>query len=283
MVSESIFTDYDKDNDLDLLLIGEWMIPTLVSNNNGVFEKNDTATGIENNEGWWFSITAGDFDNDGDQDFVVGNIGKNNKFNPSQEKPLYIYADDFDNNGSFDVALSKINKGKQVPVRGKECSSEQNPFLLDKIETYKEFASLDMEHIYGEEKLEDAFQLIVHNFNSSYIENLGDGTFKIKQLPNEAQTGPTMSLITKDFNDDGYLDIMGVGAIYDAEVETIRYDSNYGYVLLGDGKGDFVYSKQYDPFIDSDAKDMTEININGKVHYMVVSNNAPLEIFTFEP
>ena len=140
-----------------------------------------------------------------------------------------------------------------------------------------------MEHIYGEEKLEDAFQLIAHNFNSSYIENLGDGTFKIKQLPNEAQTGPTMSLITKDFNDDGYLDIMGVGAIYDAEVETIRYDSNYGYVLLGDGKGDFVYSKQYDPFIDSDAKDMTEININGKAHYMVVSNNAPLEIFTFEP
>ena len=283
MVSKSIFTDYDKDNDLDLLIAGEWMPPTLVINNNGVFEKNDTTTGLENNEGWWFNITAADFDNDGDQDYVVGNIGKNNKFQPTQEKPLYIYADDFDDNGSFDVALSKINEGKQVPVRGKECSSEQNPFLLEKIATYKEFASLDMEHIYGEEKLEDSFQLIAHNFSSSYIENMGDGTFKIKPLPNEAQTGPTMSFITKDFNDDGYLDIMGVGAIYDAEVETIRYDSNYGYVLLGDGKGDFVYSKQYDPFIDSDAKDMTEININGKAHYMVVSNNAPLEIFTFEP
>ncbi len=283
MVSESIFTDYDKDNDLDLIMVGEWMAPTLFNNNKGVFEKNEATSGFEDAEGWWFSITAGDFDNDGDQDYVAGNIGKNNKFHPSKEKPLYIYAKDFDNNGSFDVALSKINEGKRVPVRGKECSSEQNPFLLEKIGSYKEFASLDMEHIYGEENLKDALQLTVYNFKSSYIENLGNGTFEMKPLPNEAQTGPTMSFVTKDYNNDGFLDIMGVGGIYDAEVETIRYDSNYGYVLLGDGKGDFVYSKEYDPFIDSDSKDMTEININGKAHYMVVSNNAPLEIFSFQP
>lgn len=74
---------------------------------------------------------------------------------------------------------------------------------------------------------------------------------------------------------------MGIGAIYDAEVETIRYDSNYGYVLLGDGKGSFNYGTQYDPFIDSDAKDIDAINISGKTYYLVVSNNSPLQIFTF--
>ena len=93
--------------------------------------------------------------------------------------------------------------------------------------------------------------------------------------------GPTLSLITGDFKNDGNKDIMGVGAIYDAEVETIRYDSNYGYVLLGDGKGDFSYAKIYDPFIDSDSKDLRQIVINGKVHFLVVSNNATLQIFTF--
>ena len=279
MISESIFTDYD--NDLDLMMVGEWMAPTLFNNNEGVFEKNETTSGFENAEGWWFSITAGDFDNDGDQDYIAGNIGKNNKFHPSIEKPLYIYANDFDNNGSFDVALSKINDGKRVPVRGKECSSEQNPFLLEKIGSYKEFASLDMEHIYGEEKLSDAFQLTAHNFKSSYIENLGNGTFKMKPLLNEAQTGPTTSLISKDINNDGLLDIIGVGAIYDAEIETIRYDSNYGYVLLGDGKGNFSYSKEFYPFIDSDAKDIKNLNINGKEHYIVVSNNAPLKVFNY--
>ena len=281
MISEAIFTDYDNDNDLDLFVVGEWMAPTIFTNQNGRFEKNENITGFENTKGWWFSITAADFDGDGDQDYVLGNLGKNNKFHPSEKNPLYIYAKDFDDNGSFDVALSNINEGKLVPIRGKECSSDQNPFLLEKIQTYKEFAHLEMKDIYGEERLKEAFKLTAYIFETVYVENLGNGDFKIIKLTNEAQMGPTLSLITGDFNNDGNKDIMGVGAIYDAEVETIRYDSNYGYVLLGDGKGDFSYAKIYDPFIDSDSKDLRQIVINGKVHFLVVSNNAPLQIFTF--
>ena len=283
MVSDAIFTDYDQDNDLDLLVVGEWMAPTFFNNNKGTFTKAENITGLENTEGWWFSATAADFDGDGDEDYILGNLGKNNKFQPKKDKPLYIYAKDFDNNGSFDVALSKINDGRLVPVRGKECSSEQNPFLLDKIKTYKEFASLEMKDIYGEDKLKDAFKLTAYMFESVYLENKGNGTFEVKKLPNTAQVGPTLSSIAKDIDGDGNLDILGIGAIYDAEVETIRYDSNYGYVLLGDGKGNFEYSKTYEPFVDRDSKDITEINIKGKPYFMVVSNNAPLEIFSFNP
>jgi hypothetical protein len=281
MVSDATFTDYDGDDDMDLLVVGEWMKPTFFRNDEGVFTRDDQAGGLDNTEGWWFSVTAADFDGDGDDDYMLGNLGRNNKFQPDDKKPLYIYAKDFDNNGSFDVALSKINDGKLVPVRGKECSSEQNPFLLDKIQSYKEFASLDMNQIYGEESLEEALNLVVYTFESAYIENLGDGNFAIEQLPMEAQTGPTLSMATGDFNKDGNLDIIGIGAIYDAEVETIRYDGNYGYTLLGDGQGGFTHSSIHDPFIDSDAKDMTQITINGRSYFMVVSNNAPLEIFSF--
>ncbi|CAM3295171.1 VCBS repeat-containing protein [Aequorivita lipolytica] len=281
MISAAVFTDYDNDKDLDLLVTGEWMAPTIFSNNNGKFAKNENITGLENTEGWWFSVTAADFDGDGDADYVFGNIGGNNKFHPSAEKPLFIYAKDFDNNGSFDVAMSKINDGRLVPVRGKECSSQQNPFLLDKIKSYKEFSNLDMDGIYGAEELKEAYKLTSHDFESIYVENLGGGKFKVRPLPNEAQLGPTLSFISRDFNNDGKLDIMGVGAIYDAEVETIRYDSNYGYVLLGDGKGGFNYSKEYVPFIASDSKNMKAIKINGKEMFMVVSNNAPLQIFNF--
>ncbi len=282
MVSEAVFTDYDNDKDLDLLVTGEWMGPTIFTNNKGSFTKNENITGLENTEGWWFSISASDFDGDGDQDYFFGNIGGNNKFHPSAEKPLFIYAKDFDNNGSFDVAMSKINDGRLVPIRGKECSSQQNPFLLDKIKSYKEFSNLDMNGIYGEEELKEAYKLTCHDFESMYAENLGGGKFKVKRLPNEAQLGPTLSFISRDFNNDGNMDIMGVGAIYDAEVETIRYDSNYGYVLLGDGKGSFNYSREYVPFIASDSKNMKSIKINGNEMYMVVSNNAPLQIFNFK-
>lgn len=280
MISEALFTDYDGDSDADLLLVGEWMAPTFFKNDNGVFTKTETEA-FKKKEGWWFSAIQKDMDGDGDMDYFFGNMGMNNKFHPSEKKPLFINAKDFDDNGSFDVAMSKISNGKVVPVRGKECSSQQNPFLLEKIGSYKEFASLEFEEIYGKEKLDDAFKLTAHNFKSMYAQNNGDGTFTITELPNMAQLGPTLSFLTKDFNNDGNLDIMGVGAIYDAEVETIRYDSNYGYVLLGDGNGTFEYSKKYDPYVTTDAKDIEEITIKGNPYYVVVSNNAPLEIFTF--
>lgn len=283
MVSQALFTDYDGDSDLDILAVGEWMQPTIFNNNNGVFAKAENISGLSKTEGWWFSATSGDYDGDGDEDYIFGNVGKNNKFQPKKDKPIYIYGKDFDDNGSYDVALSKINDGKLVPVRGKECSSEQNPYLLDKIETYKEFANLEMKDIYGEDQLKDAFQLTAHMFETVYVENQGNGTFKVTKLPNEVQTGPTLSLVSVDVNKDGHLDIMGVGAIYDAEVETIRYDSNYGYVLLGDGKGGFTTSSEHDPFIDTDAKDLLAIKINGNDCYMVVSNNAPLQVFSFNP
>ena len=283
MVSEAIFTDYDGDNDLDLMLVGEWMAPTFFNNSNGSFTHAGNLKGLDKTEGWYFSLTAADFDGDGDQDYVLGNLGKNNKFQPKKEKPIYIYAKDFDNNGSFDVALSKINDGRLVPVRGKECSSEQNPFLLDKIKTYKEFASLEMKDIYGEDKLKDAFRLTAHMFESIYLENLGDDGFEVHKLSNEAQVGPTLSTLAVDINKDGYLDILGVGAIYDAEVETIRYDSNMGYVLLGDGKGGFTYSSEYFPFVKMDTKDIESIIIGGEQYFVAVGNNAPLEVFTFKP
>jgi hypothetical protein len=283
MVSEAIFTDYDLDDDLDLMTVGEWMAPALFTNHDGSFEKNDYITGLEKTSGWWFSITAADFDDDGDEDYVMGNIGGNNKFHPSEKKPLFIYSKDFDENESYDVAMSKISNGKVVPVRGKECSSEQNPFLLDKIQTYKEFAHMEFNDIYGEDRLKDAFKLTSYKFKSAYVENLGNGDFKDFDLVNEAQTGPTLSTLATDINNDGNMDIIGIGAIYDAEVETIRYDSNYGYVLLGDGKGSFEYTKEYDPFIDSDSKDIDRIIINDREHFLVASNNSPIQLFTYEP
>ena len=283
MVSDAIFTDYDGDNDLDLLVVGEWMQPTFFSNNKGTFEKAQGIQGLDHTSGWWFGVTAADYDNDGDPDYVLGNLGRNNKFQPTAKKPLSIHAKDFDDNGSFDVALSKISDGKLVPVRGRECSSEQNPFLLDKIDSYKEFASLEFKDIYGEDRLKDAQVMEVYQFDSVFLKNTGNGGFEVVSLPNQTQTGPTLSLASADINNDGHLDIIGIGAIYDAEVETIRYDSNYGYVLLGDGQGNFAYHKEYDPFIDRDAKDLAKITINNKPHYLAVSNNASLEIFTYQP
>ncbi|RMB63922.1 RNA-binding protein [Dokdonia sinensis] len=277
MISDAIFSDYDGDGDLDIVTVGEWSPINTYENNNDKFEK-VVLPAFDKTSGWWQSITASDVDNDGDDDYLVGNLGANNKFHPSQKKPLHIYAKDFDKNGSFDIAMSKVNNGKLVPVRGKECSSEQNPFLLEKIGTYKEFASNDMAGIYGSEELESALHLSTDVMETVFIENLGKGSFTVRALPQTAQTGPTMGSVFLDVDNDGKKDILGIGAIYDAEVETIRYDSNFGYTLKNTTDGWKTLSSEYQPMLKGDYKNIETINIKGEQHIIAIANNAPLKI-----
>jgi hypothetical protein len=61
------------------------------------------STGIDKQAGWWNTISAGDFDNDGDIDYVAGNLGLNSFYKASDQYPVSIYAKDFDNNESFDA------------------------------------------------------------------------------------------------------------------------------------------------------------------------------------
>lgn len=277
LVNDFLLTDYDNDGDKDFFVVGEWMPITLFNNNDGHFTKT-TIKSFENTDGWWNTISSADFDNDGDEDYIVGNIGNNNKFHPSIEKPLHIYGNYFDDNESYDMILSKFYKGKLVPVRGKECSSDQTPFLNEKIQTYKEFSVSSLDQIYSEEKLQEAYHRTAKTFNSIYIQNNGDGTFTIKKLPSSSQKGPTMAFEMLDLNNDGNLDILGVGAIYNAEVETIRYDANTGYILLGDGKGNFTPKNDLGFYISDNTKDMKKINITGKKHFIIANNNSALQV-----
>ena len=278
IINEAIFSDFDNDGDADLILVGEWMPVTFYENKNKQFYKKkiDTMSAIN---GWYQSIIPIDFDTDGDTDYLIGNWGENNKFRPTKQKPLHIYADYFDDNGSFDIALSKVSKtGDLLPVRGKECSAQQTPFINEKMETFKEFAAANMAEIYGVEKLEKAHHFIAHNFASFILKNNGGGQFKIKKLPNEAQFSPTMDIEIADVNNDGFLDLFGVGNVYESEVETIRYDASKGAVLLGSKKGDFTFYNDASYFNNKEAKAIEKIKIKGVLHFIILNKNSELTI-----
>jgi len=278
IVNDIIFSDYDNDNDLDLVVVGEWMPITVLNNEDKTFSIANIPS-LKNTEGWWNTIAEIDFDNDGDMDYFAGNIGGNNKYQPTEKKPLYIYGKDLEDDENFDMFLSKMYKGNLVPVRGKECSSSQNLFVSQRIKTYKEFANSTLADIYGEKVLKSSYHKQATEFESVYLENKGDGNFEIKHLPNYAQLGPTMSFVFTDVNQDKIIDVIGVGAIHESEVETVRYDSNIGYVLLGDSKGGFKPYKDVNFYNDLNAKKMKLINIRNKPHLIIANNDRPLTIF----
>jgi hypothetical protein len=276
LITESIFDDFDQDGDVDLICVGEWMAPSFFENNNGIFTNVTTKYGLQNEVGWWMSITKGDFNGDGKNDYILGNIGKNNKFHPSKEKPLEIYCADFDKSGTYDIVLGKYQNNVCYPVRGKQCSTEQMPFVSQKFPTYGEFAEADLEKIYGKENLENAVHYSATNFKSVFLLS-NSGGFEIVELNEYAQMSTINSGITLDVNNDGNLDFIGVGNNFAAEVETVRYDSGRSVVLLGDGKGGFnlIQPSKSGFFSNSDDKDL--ILIGRQI--LIGSNNSIVKSF----
>jgi hypothetical protein len=278
MINDAVFSDFDADGDEDLLLVGEWMPLVFYENKDNKFYQKEM-DGISTIHGWYQTITAADIDKDGAVDYLIGNWGNNNKFHPTQQKPLHIYADYFDDNASFDIALSKVSKtGDLLPVRGKECSSQQTPFLNQKVKTFKEFATSTMPQIYGSEKLEKASHFVTHSFATILLKNKGNGQFVIEELPSEAQFSPTLGLEVADINNDGFLDIFGVGNVYDSEVETIQYDASKGYLLLGNKEGNFTFSTDKSYYTNKETKEMRKIIIDGILHFIIVHKNDALTL-----
>tara|TARA_R110001583_G_scaffold103190_3_gene250340 strand:- start:729 stop:4037 length:3309 start_codon:yes stop_codon:yes gene_type:complete len=278
MVNDALFSDFDNDGDADLFIVGEWMPIVLFENINGKFIEKQLDV-LKNSIGWYQSITETDLDNDGLKDYIIGNWGTNNKFHPTKEKPLHIYADYLDSNSTFDVVLSKVSKtGELLPIRGKECSSQQVPIINKKIGTFKEFASLTLPDIYGKENLNKATHFEATNFETIILKTTKNYDFTIQNLPIQAQFSPTLSSKVYDFNNDGYLDIFGVGNVYDAEVETIRYDASKGYILLGNKNGTFNFKNDASYFNDGEAKAIEKIIINNSVHFIILNKNNKFKI-----
>ncbi len=271
LVTDAIFSDYDKDGDKDLMIVGEWMPLTIFKNDEGRFSKSslEETTGV----GWYYSISENDFDQDGDQDYVLGNLGLNNKFGAKKEKPFHVFCDDFDDSGNLDIVLSKESKGKLLPVRGRECSSQQMPFIKEDFPTFKSFALADLSKIYGQEKLANALHYEATNFASLVLTNESNGNFKSTNLPIEAQMGPLLQTVFHDINQDGHIDIIGGGSIYNAEVETVRYDGSKGFVILNDGLGNFKNYDQSGLSLDGNIKDLCLLSVGNSKQLIAVRNS----------
>ena len=281
MVTDAVWDDYDGDGDSDLVLVGEWM-PITVLENNGKNFKKINLLGLEQSSGWWFSIEKGDFDNDGDTDFIAGNLGLNYKYKTSVDAPFDVYYEDFDDNGSNDIVLGYYNYGKHYPLRGFSCSAQQIPQLKQTIKKYDLFASLDINEVYGNDNLQEALHYETQTFANSYIENLGQGKFKIVPLPNRAQFSNVNDMLIKDFNADGNLDVLLAGNLFVSEIETMRNDAGTGVLLYGNGKGEFhpetVMNSGF--FTNKDVRKMKIVENQNLI--LIANNNDKLQVFKYK-
>lgn len=282
LVTAALWTDFNGDQWPDLVLVGEWMPITFFQNREGVLVNVTEQMGTSNTVGWWNSIVAGDFDRDGDSDYVAGNLGLNTTLRNRPEGPVRAYVKDFNRDGRLDAVLSRYVDAESYPVHFRDDFLRQMPALRGRYVSYESYATVRISDVFREEDLVDATVYESDTFASSYIENLGNAGFAVRSLPIQAQLAPVFGVLGGDYDGDGLLDVLLTGNSFATEAFTGPYDALSGLLLRGDGEGGFtpVSLQESGFFVDGDAKSLAEIaGAGGERLILAARNNGELELF----
>ena len=285
MVTGAIWSDVDADGKLDLMITTEWGSIITLQNKNNQFSRIKTT--IDNQTGWWNSITAADIDKDGDLDYIVGNYGQNGYLKPSSLYPIKAYAKDFDKNTSFDAVFStflpSVTNGpiKEFPIAGRDELIREMSVLKERFPNYASYAKSEMQQIFSAENTQDALQLSVNNFNSSWIENKGNFNFVLHDLPRVAQFAPIYGIVAKDFDGDGNIDLALNGNEFAMSPSLGRYDAFNGLILKGDGKGNFksLTIQESGLYIPQNGKALATIMVNKQLGLLATQNRDFIKLF----
>ena len=280
LVTSSVWTDYNNDDWIDLIVVGEWTPVRFFKNLEGKFSEDTSMIDSDSTRGWWYDIVSEDFDQDGDMDLVIGNLGNNYKYQTSGDETFDIFYNDFDKNNTGDIVLSYYNDGEQYPLRGRQCSSDQIPAIKMKFQDYDAFSIATLEDVYTDSALDNSLHYFSKTFSSVYLENMGN-SFLMSKLPVLSQLSSTNKILKRDVDKDGYMDILISGNMYNSEVETPRNDGSVGvYLRYTPGKGfDAIPTQVSGLFINGDVKDMEFINMNDE-DYIISAKNDDLIEFT---
>lgn len=285
LVCDGIWSDYDGDGWQDLIIAGEFSDIKILKNAHGRLTPLQQ-TGLEGISGIWTSLASGDFDHDGDMDYVAGNMGKNTLLRANAKQPVDIWHGDLDGNGVYDLfpfVYFQTADGKMASASlfGKDDVHKMLNQTRQRWIYYKDFGKVTQENFFTAPEKEKASKISMQENASLWIENVGDGTFKTHQLPMMAQISAMNGIQVKDINQDGHLDILYVGNNYANEVFIGRYDASNGGILLGNGKGEFTYSGNSGLFVPEDAKSLISIDLGKKgLAFIASQNRGKMHAFT---
>jgi enediyne biosynthesis protein E4 len=296
LVCDALWTDPDNDGWPDLLLATEWGPLMLLKNERGG-KLQPTDNQLKNFPGFWNSLTPGDFDNDGDTDYLAGNFGINTLLRASDDRPVRVHAADFDDNGFFDAFPSVYFRNDQheyaeYPYFGWDDMVRQMIGIKRRYVQYAALGKATITDILTPEEQKRALVLKATCLTSSYVENLGEGKFAVRPLPGPAQVAPLFGMAAQDVDGDGNLDALLVGNDFGAELVVGRMDALNGLVLRGDGKGRFAPMSlvQSGFYVPGDAKALVSLpGADGRCRWLVSENQGPLRAFgmgrtmTFQP
>ncbi|WP_269685798.1 VCBS repeat-containing protein [Flavobacterium lacustre] len=278
MVTDAIFSDFNKDGKVDLILVGEWMKPTFFANKNGKFTNVTETVFPEKSNGLWQSVIPFDIDQDGDEDYLVGNWGMNSKFKASKEFPMKMYYDDFDTNGSFETIVAVEKKGQYYTTMGLDELAEQfSGMLKKKFNSYKSFAGKTLEEVFDPKMLEKGTLFEVHNLKSGYLKN-ENGKFTFVPFSNKMQVAPITCFVKSNFDSDAKEEVFAAGNYFGVSPYHSKFDGFSG-ALIKNEKTIFLGNQIGIDLTQKAVRHLDIIKFNGKKYILVTINNKKVELY----
>jgi enediyne biosynthesis protein E4 len=280
MVTDALWLDVNKDGQEDLIVVGQFMPITIFENHNGKLVNETNAYGLSATNGWWCRILADDFDNDGDTDIVVGNLGLNTQFKASSNEPLSISYSDFYGNGLVDPILCYYDQGKSYPYFSKDEIVSQIPSLQKKFLHYADYADAQLSDMFTAEQLKNAKTVEINTLRSVFLRNDGNKKFTVTLLPAYAQLSAANGMLSADVDKDGKKDIIIAGNFYPFRSQLGPLDAGIGVVLKGNGKGSFTamgYSET-GLLIPGDVRDIIKIKSGNSFLIVAAKNNGQVQV-----
>tara|TARA_R110002050_G_scaffold104052_6_gene213342 strand:- start:46200 stop:49472 length:3273 start_codon:yes stop_codon:yes gene_type:complete len=273
MVTDAVWNFKNK----ELIVVGEWMPISFLKFKTNRIEKKE----LKKSSGWWNTIYASDIDNDGDTDYLIGNAGENSDLKTSENNPIQLIIKDWDQNGTIDPLIAYNKHGKSWLFNGLDELKKQMPQIRNRYNSYALFAGHTLNNVFSETDLNSAEIKKAEIFSSAILLNDNDIFTTIQPLPTEVQLAPVYGFLTKDFNKDGFMDILAVGNFYGNTPAIGRYDASYGSFLSGNTKGDFSYIEpRFSGFsIQGESRDIKALKVGNENWILVTRNDGGIKIF----
>ena len=278
IITDALWNDYDRDGDLDLVMVGEWLPMTILNQENGQFkvERNNSFP-----RGLWQSIESIDLDLDGDDDYLLGNFGLNTPWRVTASKPLSLVIGDLTGSGTNDPVLFHFIGDDNVPFVNRNIFLSHFPSMTDRFSTFDAYGKVNKSNLFSEEILAGSVSLTIDEARTGYMINHGNSNFSFHPLENEAQLAPVFDWLVFDINKDGYLEAIGGGNFSGFHYEHGAVDGSAGFMVATYPEIVIVPGNKLEYFGLPEVRKFAHIRVKNEDYILVGSNNGPVEVFKF--